>query len=119
MAAFPAVPAPGDQVRVPVEVKLAAGWRFNPRRGRFESEQGEEFTPPGDLPKKTKIVHKVPRLATARRASLSEAERDLASYAQVILPPGEAPEKYLDRIRAWPCVVEAQVGPRVSLPGNG
>jgi hypothetical protein len=118
VAAFPAVPAPGDQVRVPVEVKLAPGWRFNPRRGRFEGEKGEVFAPPGDLPKKTKIVHKVPRLATAERAALSEAERDLASYLQVILPATEAPEKYLERIRAWPCIVEAHVGPRVSLPGR-
>ena len=37
-------------------------------------------------------------------------------HVQVILPPGEPPERYLDAIRAWPAVEQANLAPQVSLP---
>jgi hypothetical protein len=112
---FPAVPAP-PSVKIPVEVKLKRGWRFEPRRRLFENESGETFAPYPDLPKGTKIVYKVPRLAQADAAGLSDAERDLRRYLQVILPAGQSLQDHLAAIRSWPSVAEAQTGPVVSLP---
>lgn len=112
---FPAVPAP-PSVKIPIELKLKPGWRFVPRRRLFENESGETFAPYRDLPKGTKIVYKVPRLAQADAASLSEAERDLRCYLQVILPAGESLQDHIAAVRGWPCVTEAHAGPVVSLP---
>ena len=112
----PAVPAP-PAVKVTAELKLKPGWRFEPQRRRFESDSGDTFSPFRDLPKGAKIVYKVPRLAGAASASLSDSEKDLRRYLQVILPAGESPEKVLMAIREWPSTAEAQLGPRVSLPG--
>ena len=112
---FPAVPAP-PSVKIPIELKLRPGWRFEPRRRLFESESGETFAPYGDLPKGTKIVYKVPRLAHADAAGLSDAERDLRRYLQVILPAGQSLQDHLAAIHRWPCVAEVHRGPVVSLP---
>jgi hypothetical protein len=86
------------------------------RRGMFESDAGETFSPRGDLPAGSRIVYKVPNLARADASKLNEHERDLRRYMQVILPRGESPARYLRAIRAWPSVEEADVGPEVSLP---
>jgi len=105
-----------SKVRIPVDLKLQPGWRFNSRRRCFESDSGERFTPHGELPKGSKIVYKVPNLASADTAKLSKAEQDLQRYMQVILPEGESPADYVEAIRKWPCVAEAHVAPEVSLP---
>jgi hypothetical protein len=73
-------------------------------------------TPAANLPKRSRIVAKVPNLASADEASLSPAERDLRRYFQVILPPGEPSEQYVDAVRAWPAVEQAELAPEVSLP---
>lgn len=114
---IPAVTLPADsKVRTPVDLKLKPKWRFNPSRRAFESDSGDKFTPGGDLPKNSKIVYKLPRLAKADGSKLSKHERDLQRYMQIILPEGEPPAKYVDVIREWPCVEEAHVAPEVSLP---
>ena len=114
---IPAVPLPANNhIRRPVDLKLKPGWRFDPDRRIFVSGAGERVTPGADLPKRSRIVPTVPSLASADEATLSPAERDLSRYIQVILPPGEPPERYLDAVRAWPCVEQANVGPDVSLP---
>jgi hypothetical protein len=114
---IPAVPLPPDSpIRIPVDLKLEPGWRFLPDRRVFRSDAGEEFTPRGDLPKYTRIVYKVPSLAGSDEAELSEHERELRRYMQVILPKGQSPEDYVRAIQSWPCVEEAHVAPEVSLP---
>ena len=114
---IPAVPLPANShIRRPVDLKLKPGWRFDPDRRVFFSDAGERVTPRADLPKRSRIVPTVPSLASADEATLSPAERDLRRYIQVILPPGEPPDRYVDAIRAWPCVEQANVAPEESLP---
>ncbi len=114
---IPAVPLPaGSNVRTPIDLKLKAGWKFDTARRTFESDSDEKFSPRGELPKNSKIVYKVPNLASADESELNEHERDLRRYMQVILPKGESPADYVDVVRAWPCVAEAHVAPQVSLP---
>ncbi len=114
---IPAVPLPaGSKVRTPIDLRLKARWRFDASRRVFVSDSGNRFAPRGQLPKRSRIVYKVPRLAEADEAGLSKHERDLRQYMQVILPPGKSPAKYVDVVRAWPSVAEAHVAPQVSLP---
>jgi hypothetical protein len=114
---IPAVPLPANsRIRRTVDFKLKLAWRFNPDRRVFVSEAGERVTPAADLPKRSRILAKVPNLAFADQASLSPAERDLSRYFQVILPPGEPPDRYVDAVRAWPAVEHADISPEVSLP---
>jgi hypothetical protein len=117
MAAIPVARVPAKSgIRIPVEIKLKPGWRYVASRRAFESSRGERFAPRSDLPKNSRIVYKVPKLAEADTRQLSRHERELSRYMQVILPAGEAPENYVKAIGAWPCVAEVQVGPDVSLP---
>jgi hypothetical protein len=114
---IPAVPLPANsRIRRTVDLKLKPGWRFDPNRRVFVSEGGERVIPGANLPKRSRIVAKVPNLASADEASLSPAERDLRRYFQVILPPGEPPEHYVDAVRAWPAVEQADLAPEVTLP---
>jgi hypothetical protein len=114
---IPPVTLPSDsKIRIPVDLKLKPGWSLDQSRRVFESHSGEKFTPRGDLPKKSKIVYKVPTLAGADPSKLSKGERDLQRYVQVILPPGESPADYVDLVRKWPCVAEAHIAPEISLP---
>jgi hypothetical protein len=118
---IPAVRVPvGAKIRIPIEIKLKPGWEFDAERRVFVSDRGEEFEPRGELPKKTKIVHKTPALVEAARqtkANLSEDEKNLLRHLQIILPANEPPVKYLKTIRDWPWVAEASLPPEPSLPG--
>ena len=117
---MPAVRAPRNAaIQVPVEVKLRPRYRYDSSKRVFESASGARFSPGNDLPKKTRIVYKVPALAGMDAAKLSKWERDLRRYMQVILPEGASPQDYVEIIRAWPSVEEAWVAPEVSLPGVG
>jgi hypothetical protein len=114
---MPAAPPPQNAgIKVPVEVKLKSKYRYDSRRHIFESDSGERFKPPGDLPKNIRIVYKVPALAEADSAKLSRHEKELRRYMQVILPESESPADYVEAIRAWPSVEEAWLAPEVSLP---
>ena len=116
---MPAVPVPrGAGIRIPVELKLKSGFRYDTGRRAFLSDAGERFDPSRDLPKGTRIVYKTPTLADADPRRLSEAERELRRHLQVILPEGAAAEDYVEKIRAWPSVEDAWVGPQVSLPAR-
>jgi len=120
---IPAVRIPaGAKIRVPVEIKLKPGWEFDAERGVFVSDRGEEFEARGELPKKSEIVHKTPALAAAARkakAKLSDDEKNLLRYLQVILPEDEPPAKYLKMIGDWPWVADANLPPAPSLPHAG
>lgn len=114
---MPAVTVPEDSgIKRPIDLTLKPGWRYDASRRAFQSDSGEKFTPRGELPKNTRIAYKVPAVARADEKRLSEPERDLRRYMQVILPEGESPLDYLDVVRDWPCVEEAHAAPEVSLP---
>lgn len=119
---IPAVRIPaGAKIRVPVEIKLKPGWEFDAGRRVFVSDRGEEFEARGELPRKSKIVHKTPALATAAqkaKAKLSDDEKNLLRHLQVILPEDEPPAKYLKTIRDWPAVADASLPPDPSLPAG-
>jgi hypothetical protein len=113
----PSVTLPANsKIKIPVEVKLKPRWRFNPSRRLFESDAGKTFSPRGDLPKRSKLVYKVPSLAKVDKSKLSRHERDLQRYMQVILPTDQSAADYVAVIRSWPSVAEAHVAPEVSLP---
>ena len=110
---MPAVPPPRSaKIKIPVELK--PGWRFDPKRRVFVSDRGQVWKP--KLQRSSRIVYKIPRLAKARAASLSNPERVLQSYMQVILPASESPRAHLHTIATWPFVEEAYVAPEISLP---
>lgn len=115
---YPNVQLPKGIVARPVDFKLKRGWRYDEAKGVFVSGRGAHFTP-APLPKRTRIVYKVPGLARSSPDRLSKAERDLQRYMQVIFPSSSAPENYLETLQAWPCVEEAHVAPEVSLPVKG
>ena len=105
---MPAVRAPRNAaIQVPVEVKLKPRYRYDPGKQVFESASGERFDPGSDLPKKTRIVYKVPALAEAETAKLSKSERDLQRYMQVILPEGASPQRLC---RDYPGVAKRRGG---------
>jgi hypothetical protein len=113
---IPAVPLPKkSKIKIPLELKLKSGWRYEPSKRRFRSDSGAEC-PARGLPKNSKIIHKVPRLAQADQRTLSKPERHLSRAVQVILPAGESAAEYLKIIRTWPCIEDAYVGPEISLP---
>jgi hypothetical protein len=117
---IPAVHAPRNSgIRVPVEVKLKPRYRYDSSKRVFESASGVRFKPGNDLPRKARIVYKVPALAGMDAAKLSKWEKDLQRYMQVILPEGASPVDYVEIIRAWPSVEEAWVASEVSLPKVG
>lgn len=113
---IPAVPPPGGMVPTPIDVKLKKAWRFDKSRRVFSSTSGETFEPAPTLPKGSRIIYKVPKLADADPAALSTPERDLARYMHVILPKGQSPHDFVEAVRAWPPVEDARVAPVVSLP---
>jgi len=112
---YPAVPPPKGLIGRSVDFKLKPGWRYDEAKGIFVNSRGAQFAPP-PLPKKTRILYKVPGLARSSSRGLSKAERDLQLYMQVLLLPSGAPEQYVKTIQTWPCVEEAHVAPEVSLP---
>src|SRR4029078_11518228 len=116
---MPAVPAPKSAaIRVPVELKLKRNYKYDSRKRVFEAGSGTSFDPHRDLPKDTSIVYKVPALAAADESKLSQPEKELRRYMQVILPQGVAPKIFVDVVSAWPRVEEASFGPDVSLPDS-
>lgn len=112
---YPAVKPPKGLIARPVDFKLKPGWRYDEAERVFVSGRGARFAPP-PLPKKSRIVYKVPTLAKAAKEGLSKAERDLQRYMQVILPVSQAPEDLAPAVQSWPCVEEARAAPEVSLP---
>jgi hypothetical protein len=95
---------------------MKAGWSFDEKTRTFSSSSGEVFPLRGQLPKGTRVVHKVPRLARADVSTLNEHERELRRYLQVILPRGESPAAHFRRVCAWPPVEAAHAAPEISLP---
>jgi hypothetical protein len=99
-----------------LDVKMAPGWRYESTRRCFVAADGREFSPVADLPKSVRIVHMVPALAAADPQTLTEDERNLARYVQVVFATKASRKKYWARVEAWPCAEEVRLPPEVSLP---
>ncbi len=103
-------------VRPHLVVKLKPEWRYDVPRGVFVSVGGRDISPGKDLPAKSRIDPMVPQLAEADPAELSEDERNLARYVNVILPKQVAASDYLKIVGQWACVEEVRPSPEISLP---
>ena len=111
---YPAVPPPKGLVGRSVDFKLKPGWRYE-GKGVFVSAKGVEFTAPR-LPKNSRLLYKVPKLARSAPNGLSKAEQDLQRYMQAILPSSRSTKELLKIVQSWPCVEEAHLTPEISLP---
>jgi hypothetical protein len=102
-----------------LDVRLKPGWRFDRRRRALVSEGGQSLGL-RNLGRGTRVVPMVPTLAAADPATLSEDERHLARYLQVV-PLAETDAAALaDRLRALEAVEAVSTPPRISLPhGRG
>jgi hypothetical protein len=114
----PSVPPPRELVGKSIDCKLRPGWSFDEKREVFLGPKGE-VEKPSALPKGTRIVYKVPSLAKRAARSLSEAERDLARYMQVILPSTAGQDQLLSAMQSWPAIEGADPTPQMSLPQMG
>ncbi len=108
-------PPPG--LKPHLRVRLKPGWRWDARRRRLVSPEGEAVAAGEGLPKGSRIVPVAPALAAAAPESLGPDEEELARHLQVILPAGADPAKLLPRVREWEGVEAAEPPPEVSLPG--
>ncbi len=102
------------KVKPSVDVILKSGWRFDSDDRVFVSSDGKRLKP-GKLPRQTKIVNKVPSLASAAEA-LSEDEDLLARSVQVILPEDADIGDAVDAIKNWNAVASVHVPPKLGLP---
>ena len=115
---MPVVPLPRNLVAKSIDFKLKSGWRYDERRGLFINSRGEEFAPP-ELPKQARVVYKVPSLARSPGEQLSQPERDLQRYMQVIVPATRKPSQMaqmLKSVQSWPWIEQAHLTPEISLP---
>ena len=103
-------------VRPHLVVKLKPEWRYDTSGGMFVSAGGEGLSPAKDLPARSRIEPMVPQLAEADPAELSEDERNLARYVNVIFPKQIAASDYLATVGQWACVEEVRPSPEISLP---
>ena len=99
-----------------IVLRLRPGWRYDPAKREFVAPGDGAVFPQADLPTGWRVVPSVPGLADDPQEALSEAERELARYYQVILPRRADPAAALTQVRQWPCLEEAYPGPEVSLP---
>jgi len=114
---IPAVPVPeGAGIKKPIEVKLKPKWLLDERQNALVSESGGKFPLAGELPKKSRVVNKIPSLAEADPKTLSRDELELRRYLQVILPDEVSPADHLQAVQKWPGVEKAYLAPDVSLP---
>ncbi len=99
-----------------LDVRLKPGWRFDRRRRALVSETGRSLSLRGRLSPGARVVPMAPTLADADPQSLSEDERLLARYLQVVLPPGTDPDDLTVNLRALEGVESVSAPPRIGLP---
>lgn len=103
-------------IRPHLDVKLAPGWHFDASSGVFMSEHQEMFVPGEQLPTDAEIRFTAPEFAKSKPNTLTDAERNLAAYVQIVFPRGASVKKYLAVVKVWPCVADAHEPPVISLP---
>lgn len=99
-----------------LEVRLKPGWRFDRRRRALVSEEHQSVRLRGLLPSGTTITPMVSSLADADPESLSEDERLLARYLQVVLPSGTDPTDLVAALRDLDGLESVSIPPRIGLP---
>jgi hypothetical protein len=99
-----------------LDVRLKPGWRFDRLRSALVSETGQSLRLRGRLSTDVRIVPMVPTFADADPNSLSEDERLLGRYLQVLLPPGADPNDMIAKLRALDGVESVSSPPRIGLP---
>ncbi|MBV9124597.1 MAG: hypothetical protein JO112_14670 [Planctomycetes bacterium] len=99
-----------------LEVRLKPGWRFDRRRRALISEAGQSVRLRGVLSPGIRIVPIAPSLAAADPGSLSEDERLLARYLQVVLPSGGDPADVAADLRSLEGVELVTTPPKIGLP---
>ena len=98
-----------------LDVRLKPGWRFDRRRRALVSDGGRSLSLRGKLSPGARIVPMAPTLADADPQSLSDDERLLARYLQVVLPPGADPTDWAADLRGLEGVETVSTPPRISL----
>jgi hypothetical protein len=99
-----------------LDVRLKPGWRFDRRRRALVSEAGQALSLRGLLSPGAKVVPMAPSLARADTQNLSEDERLLARYLQVVLPSGADPTDLAADLRGLEGVEQVSTPPRIGLP---
>ena len=102
--------------RIPLQATLKPRWSLDAANGVFLTGRGRVYSPAGQLPRDSRIVHTVPRLAGIPPAQLTVHQRRLQRSIQVLLPAGIEPETYVEVVKSWPCLSDVHVGPRPALP---
>ena len=105
-----------EWIKPHINAKLKNGWAFDELTSTFISKDGSKFDPKKALPSGFTIRYTAPNLAQRDRKTLSDSERNLALYFQIIFPRDTETLNFLDIIRQWPCVSDAQEAPKISLP---
>jgi hypothetical protein len=100
-----------------LDVRLKSGWRFDRKRRAFVSADGGATSLRKLLPTGTKVVAMVPSLAAADPADLSDDEKTLASYFQVVLPSADEAATTAKALRSAEGVENVTAPPRIGLPG--
>jgi hypothetical protein len=99
-----------------LDVRLGSGWRFDRRRRALVAEDGQSLSLRGLLPPGARVVPMAPTLAAAPTKNLSEDERLLARYLQVVLPSGADPADLAAALRGLEGVEQVSTPPRIGLP---
>ena len=99
-----------------LDVRLKPGWRFDRRRRALVSEAGRALSLRGRLAPGARIVPMTPTLTDADPQTLTEDERLLARYLQVVLPPGADPTDLAADLRDLEGVEVVSTPPRIALP---
>jgi len=99
-----------------LDAKLQFGWRYDDTKRIFVSVKGKKLSPFKELPRGSLLVYTIPHLAHMKEASLSQDERELTRFMQVILPKRSDASKFLEILNDWPCFEEVKLPPEISLP---
>jgi hypothetical protein len=113
---FPDSPGLPPGVSPHLDVRLKSGWRFDRKRRAFVSADGDATSLRKLLPTGAKVVPMAPSLADADPADLSDDEKALASYFQVVLPSADEAADTAKALRDAEGVENVTDPPRIGLP---
>jgi len=99
-------------------IRIKEEWHFDEKAKQFVSEDGRRVDVKANLPSRSHVEYRVPKLAKARKGTLSKDEANMLRYFNVMLPAGSDPSQYLEVVKKWPCVKKADPPRDVRLPGQ-
>jgi hypothetical protein len=97
-------------------VRLKPGWRLAEDGKAFESEKGERVQVPEGVGSQARLVHHLPALASRKLESLSNAERELATFVQLYARESKTLHAARSSLSALTCVTSVDAPPLASLP---